>query len=62
MTRAARVLIDTSRPSEALRYLVRLPVTSVVGSNLYAELRAELGSDRAAVEFLCDLAAEVAPQ
>jgi hypothetical protein len=55
----ARVLVETDCPSAALRALVALPVVSVVGSNLYRELRDELGSDRAAVEFLVDLAAEV---
>jgi hypothetical protein len=58
-TRAARVLIETNCPSEAVRHLVALLVVSVIGGNLYAELRDELGSDRAAVEFLVDLADEV---
>jgi hypothetical protein len=58
-TRATRVLIRTDRPSAAIRHLVRLPVNSIIGNNLYAELRDELGSDRAAVEFLGALVAEV---
>jgi hypothetical protein len=58
-TRAARVLIATNAPAAAIRHLVKLPVNSIIGNNLYAELRDELGSDRAAVEFLVDLAGEV---
>jgi hypothetical protein len=57
-SKAARVLIRTDRPSEAIRHLVKLPVRSIIGNNLYGELRDELGSDRAAVEFLVDLAGE----
>jgi hypothetical protein len=58
-TRAARVLVSTNAPTAAIRHLVKLPVNSIIGNNLYAELRDELGSDRAAVEFLGALADEV---
>jgi hypothetical protein len=58
-SRAARVLVSTDCPSAAIRHLVKLPVHSIIGNNLYAELRDELGSDRAAVEFLVGLADEV---
>ena len=56
----ARVLIDTSRPSELLRAVCsRLHVPAVVSHRLYAELVAKLGSDEAAVGFLLDLACQV---